>query len=357
MEQKIIRLIGKKLIGMNKIITQDLKYITSDSIPWEKLRDKTIFISGAAGFLASYIVATLIYLNRTQKLNIKIIVNARDYEKAVGKFGKSDFLEYFPHDINCKFDSFVPIDYIIHAASYGSPKYFRDNPVETILPNVIGTNNLLDLARKRKVKSFLFVSSSSVCGYLNSYPAYESDSGMLDHIDPASCYLESKRMGETLCMAYYNQHQVPVKIIRPSIVYGPGIDLKDGRSFADFISSIVNEKDIELTSDGLAERSFLYIADAITGIFRALFWEDSGMVFNLAPDKEISIVNLARMLAYDVFKKLGLKVVFKENSKQLLRMEFAKTAMSNTKLKSIGWEPKIGLREGFKRTVKSYGRR
>jgi nucleoside-diphosphate-sugar epimerase len=349
----------KKSMGitMNKIIQEDLIYISSCNIPWEKLRDKTIFISGAGGFLASCIVWTLIHLNKTYKLNIKIIVNARDYEKAVCKFGKDDCIEYFPHDINCKFDSFVPIDYIIHAASYGSPKYFRDNPVETILPNVVGTNNLLDLARKREVKSFLFISSSGVCGHLNSYPAYETDSGILDHIDPASCYLESKRMGETLCMAYYNQYQIPIKIIRPSIVYGPGIDLNDGRSFADFISAIVNKKDIELTSDGLAERSFLYISDAISGIFRVLLWEDSGTVFNLAPDKEISIVNLARMLAYDVFKKLGLKVIFKDDVKQFLRVEFSKTAMDNSKLKSIGWEPKIGLRKGFERTVKSYGRR
>ena len=342
---------------MNKTITQDLKYITSCDIPWEKLKDKIIFVSGAGGFLASYIVWTLIHLNKTQKLNIKIIVNARDYAKAVCKFGKDDCIEYFPNDITCKFNSLIPIDYIIHAAGYGSPKYFRDNPVGTALPNIIGTNNLLCLAKERKVKSFLFISSSGVYGHLNSYPGYETDSGTLNHIDPASCYLESKRMGEALCMAYYNQYQVPVKIIRPSIVYGPGIDLNDGRSFADFISAIVNEKNIELTSNGLAERSFLYISDAISGIFRVLLWEDSGTVFNLAPDKEISIINLARMLTCDVFKELGLRVVFKESSKQFLRVEFSKTAMDNSKLKSIGWEPKIGLRKGFERTVKSYGRR
>lgn len=341
---------------MNKIITQDLKYITSCDIPWEKLKDKIIFVSGAGGFLASYIVWTLIHLNKTQKLNIKIIVNARDYAKAVCKFGKDDCIEYFLNDITCKFNSLIPIDYIIHAAGYGSPKYFRDSPVETILPNIVGTNNLLDIARKREVKSFLFISSSGVCGHLNSYPGYETDSGTLNHIDPASCYLESKRMGEALCMAYYNQYQVPVKIVRPSIVYGPGIDLDDGRSFADFVSSIVNKKNIKLTSNGLAERSFLYISDAISGIFRVLLWEGSGAIFNLAPDKEINIINLARMLTYDVFKELGLKVVFKENSKQFLRVEFSKTAMENSKLKSIGWEPKIGLRKGFKRTVKSYGR-
>ena len=265
-------------------------------------------------------------------------------------------LEYFPHDITCKFDSFVPVDYIIHMASYGSPKYFKDNPVGTILPNVVGTRNLLDLAINRKVKSFLFVSTSGVYGHLHPdcYPADESTWGSLDPTDPANCYLESKRMGETLCMAYYNQYQVPVKIVRPSIVYGPGVELNDGRSFADFVSAIINNKDIELSSDGLAERSFLYIADAITGILKVLFWCESGTAFNLAPDKEISIVNLARMLAYDVFKKRGLKVVFGKDAKQLLRVEFSQTAMDNTKLKRLGWNPNFGLREGFRRTIKSY---
>jgi len=342
---------------MNKIISQDLKYISSYDIPWERLRNKVVLVSGAAGFLASYIVWTLIYVNRIRELNLKIIVNARDYEKAVAKFGRHDCLEYFPHDITDKFNSYVPINYIIHAASYGSPKYFRDNPVETMLPNVVGTRNLLDLAVSRKVEGFLFISTSGVYGHLHPdcYPVEETTWGKLDPTDPANCYLESKRMGEALCIAYYNQYHVPVRIIRPSIVYGPGIDLNDGRSFADFISAIVNKKDIELTSDGLAERSFLYIADAITGIFKVLFNGDNGSTFNLAPDNEISIINLARMLACDLFKNLGLKVVFKKYDKNdFLRVQFSKTHMDNKKLKCLGWEPKFGLREGFKRTVESY---
>jgi len=109
-----------------------------------------------------------------------------------------------------------------------------------------------------------------------------------------------------------------------------------------------------LTSDGLAERSFLYIADAITGIFKVLFNGDNGSAFNLAPDNEISIINLARMLVCDIFKERGLNVVFVNDTKQLLRVNFSQTAMDNTKLKKIGWEPQIGLREGFKRTIASY---
>jgi nucleoside-diphosphate-sugar epimerase len=342
---------------LNKIIQEDLKFITKQKLPWGKLKNKAVFISGAGGFLGSYIVYTLLYLNQKKKLNINILANVRDYKRAKDKFGEQKGLDYCVGDINEIFSSRVPIDYIIHTASLASPKYFEPLPVQTILPNIIGTNNLLEIARERLVEKFLFVSTSGVLGFHppEDYPLFEDDWGVLDPTDEANCYLEAKRMGEALCIAYKNQYQVPVVIARPGGFYGPGLKLDDGRVFADLIANIVRKEDLVLYSDGQAIRDYLYITDVITGIFTILFKGEIGSAYNVTSTTEINILDLAKKLAYEVFPELGLKVVIKEDStKNFLRVKFQKTSMGNDALKRLGWMEHFYIEDGFRRTVKSW---
>ena len=145
-----------------------------------------------------------------------------------------------------------PIHFIVHAASQASPKYYGTDPVGTLSANVLGTYHLLNLAATHRVEAFLFFSSGEVYGQVapERIPIRETDYGYLDPTDVRSCYGESKRMGETMCVAWAHQFGVPAKIVRPFHTYGPGMRLDDGRVFADFVADIVHDRDIVLKSDG-----------------------------------------------------------------------------------------------------------
>ena len=344
----------------NSIIESDLKYITETNLPWDLFKNKTVLVSGASGFLPAYMIETLLYLNETRKCNIRVIGLVRNIENARARFS------YCTDDKNlniisqnvCDTISFnEDIDYIVHAASQATPKLFQADPIGTISPNVIGTHNLLKLAVDKGVNCFLFFSTTGVYGHVDagSYPIKEDCYGYLNPMDLASCYLESKRMGENMCVAWMHQHGVPVKIVRPAITYGPGVKLDDGRSFADFISNIVNSHDIELFSDGKVLRNFCYLADATLGFFTVMLRGKVGEAYNIATDHEISIIELARLLAYEVFPELNLRVVMKTDaSKNYLRMNFPRSAVDITKAQALGWSLNFPVKEGFRRTVESF---
>lgn len=344
----------------NSIIESDLKYITEVNLPWKLFKNKTVLVSGAAGFLPSYVVETLLYLNETRQLNIKVLGLVLDAEGAHKRFSHYEGnknLMLFSQNVCDKIEINENIDYIVHAASYATPKVYDKDPVGTITPNVIGTSNLLNLAVEKKVECFLFFSTSGVYGHVDdsNYPIKEDCFGYLDSMDLASCYLESKRMGENMCVAWMHQYGVPIKIIRPATTYGPGLKLDDGRSFADFISNIVNYHDIEIFSDGKALRNFCYVSDAVIGFFTVILKGEVGQAYNIATDQEISIIDLAKLLVEKVFPERKLKVVMKTDiSKNYLRVNFSRTAVDITKIKTLGWKPRIPVEEGFKRTIKSF---
>jgi len=344
----------------NSIIESDLKYIVDEKLAWELFENKTILVSGASGFLPAYMVETLLYLNETRQFNIKVIGLVRNLEKARTRFSYYNGdknLQLISQNVCDKIEIDEDIDYIVHAASQATPKYFQADPVGTLSPNVIGTANLLNLAVEKKVECFLFFSTSGVHGYVDesNYPIKEDCYGYLDPTNLASCYLESKRMGENMCVAWMHQYGVPVKIVRPATTYGPGLKLDDGRSFADFISNIVNYQDIEIFSDGKALRNFCYLADATLGFFTVMLKGKAGEAYNIATDHEISIIDLAKLLVENVFPERNLKVVIKKDVlKNYLRVNFSRTAVDITKVKALGWKFSFPIEEGFKRTVESY---
>src|SRR3989338_401870 len=348
-------------IFMNSIIGQDLDYILSTDIPWTRLRNKTFLISGAAGFIASYIVRTLVKLNDQKHLNIKVIGIVRNKQKAKIKLADiikiADF-KLIIHDVCKPIIIREKIDIIIHAASLASPKYFNTNPVETLNANIFGTKNLLELAKEKKSDHFLFLSSGEVYGKLSKkqLPTNEKSYGYIDLLDVRSCYAESKRMGEAMSIAWNHQYKVPTKIVRLFHTYGPGISLDDGRVFADFAANIINNQNINLKSTGTAIRSFCYIADCVTGIFTVLFQGKNGDAYNIANDKgNTSIKNLAKLLV-DIYPEKKLKVIIKKRKKNdpYLRSPIQINDPDISKIKSLGWKPKYPLQTGFKRIIDSY---
>lgn len=346
----------------NKIIEEDLRFIAESDIPWEKLDGKNILVSGASGFLASYIVETVLFLNEKKfKNKAKVFALVRDLKKGEERFadylGRED-LKFIVQDVCEPVRIDEDVHFIIHAASQASPKYYGIDPIGTLSANVIGTKNLLELAHEKKVESFLYFSSGTVYGQVsdNQIPTKEKDYGYLDPLDIGSCYAESKRMGETMCISWFHQYNVPVKIVRPFNTFGPKMKFDDGRVHADFVVDVLANKNIIMKSDGSAIRNFCYIADSTAGIFTVLLKGKNGEAYNIGNDLgERSIVELANMIAGLIPEK-RLKVEMNKEFKQegYIKSEVKRYSPDLTKIKSLGWKPHYSLEEGFLRTIRSY---
>ena len=342
------------------IVKEDLKYITDADLPWNLLKNSTVLISGANGFLPSYMVHTLIYLNEKYNKNIKVLALVRNREKAEKKFrnyiNRKDF-KLIVQDVCDPIKTNIDVDFIIHAASQASPKYYGIDPIGTFNANVKGTHNLIKLAEEKKSKSFLFFSSSEVYGEINEnqIPTKETDYGYLDSMNVRSCYAEGKRAGETMCICSHYQYNIPVKIVRPFHIYGPGMALDDGRVFADFVRDLVNNTNLVLNSDGSATRAFCYIADAIIGFFTVLLKGESGQAYNVGFNKETSILELGNILI-NLFPEKNLKVIKKENKfqKGYIKSKITRVCPDISKIEKLGWKPVFCIQEGFKRTIKSF---
>lgn len=343
----------------NPVIEEDMRYILSDqNIPWGLLRDKTVLISGISGFLPAYMAEALLYFNRTENANIHIIGMVRNLGKAKQRFCRyinSPWLELHQADVGANWKLSTKVNYIIHAASNASPKFYGIDPVGTILPNAFGTKNLLDLGKRDHVSAFLYFSTGDIYGEIpaDKYPIREDQYGELDPLGDRACYAESKRMGETFCRAYMKQYGVPAKIVRIAHTYGPGVRLDDGRSFADFISAVVQNRDIILNSDGSARRPFLYLADATRAFFTVLLKGNPGEAYNVGYDDDISILELAQMLVH-MYPEKRLQIRFaSEHRLGYLTIPAQKRCLDISKVKALGWSPKFTEEEGFRRTIQS----
>lgn len=344
------------------IIEEDLKFITGQALPWKMFEGKTVLITGAAGFLPAYMVETLMYLNETRlKTPVKVLGIVRNEKYALQRFKHytgCKNLQLIQADVTQLPDISEEIHFIIHAASQASPKYFGTDPVGTLLPNTIGTYNLLELARKNPLECFLFFSSGEVYGVVDpqKIPMKETDYGFVDPAVVRSCYGESKRMGETMCVSWCHQYGIPARIARPFHTYGPGMKPDDGRVFADFVMDVLNNRDIIMKSDGSAIRPFCYLADAVAGFFTVMMKGENGEAYNVGnQDEEISIFQLAGIIT-ELFPEKGLKVVpFPEtNNGAYLKSNILRNCPEISKMKALGWVPQISIRDGFKRTVLSY---
>lgn len=359
----IIMEIGMKDFLANKIILEDMADIESRCHDWSWLNNKAILITGAYGMLAAYCVFFLIYLNEKYGRNIRILCQGRNKEKLKHRFGKyveKKYFQYLSFDICSDISLEGGVDYIIHAASLASPQFYATNPVDVILPNVLGTYNLLNLAKIKKTIRVLFFSSSDIYGQLPDSDMLftENDYGYIDVMNFRSCYAESKRVGETLCVSYNKQYNVPIAIVRISHTYGPTLDLRnDKRVFSEFVRNIIDKKNIEMKSDGLARRCFCYISDATDAFFRILHNDDVAEAYNMCnPLCEISIKELGAMLV-ELYADRNLELIIsnREETEQYVESPVKKVPkFSIEKLQKLGWNPRVSLSNGFKRTIASF---
>jgi nucleoside-diphosphate-sugar epimerase len=347
----------------NQIIKEDLKTIYHSSINWSFFYNKKILISGANGFLPAYLVESLLYLNFINPSNdVTIFALVRSIKNAHNRFRdymNDSKLIFIEQDVCEPILQLIDVDYVIHAASQASPKFYGVDPVGTLSANVTGTINLLNYARLSHVKSFLFFSSSEVYGELSSsqMPIREDVFGYINPTNVRSCYAESKKMGESICVSYHHQFGLPVKIVRPFHTYGPGMKLDDGRVYADFISDILNNKDISMQSDGAATRAFCYLTDATVAFFQVLIGGINGESYNVGnPYEEHSILELAEIIV-NIYpdKKLKVNKHMGVENKNYLKSKVKRNSPDISKISSaLCWEPIVPIEIGFRRTIESF---
>ncbi len=342
-------------ISNNSIIQEDLEYSANcKDFDIEKLRNKTVLITGVTGFIGKQAVLTLLCMNQIFNLNIKIFAMARNKiktETLFKDFLNNENLSIFIQDITEKIQITENVDFIIHCANPVISKVFVEQPVETIESIIIGTNNILKFARDKKVESVIYLSSMEVYGIIDIPTITEKDYGYIDPLNVRSSYSEGKKLAETLCVSYCSEYNVPVKIVRLSQVFGAGLDYNDSRVLSQFVRSIIEKKDIILHTKGKSVLTNCYISDAINGIFTVLLNGQNGESYNLANSENVfSIKQIAELMVkeYPTSKLvLDIKAVSQYRPDTVLKM-------NTSKINALGWTAKIGLREMMQRTISSY---
>ena len=329
--------------------TEDIRLIVDDlSSFFDELEGKTVLIAGGKGFLGTYFVNVLNHINEVLSTPMKIVIIDNLITSKNKKNNTSHNVTLLKQDISESFDFPDELHYIIHAASIASPPAYREFPIKTLDVNYQGTRNLLEIARKKKIKSMLFLSSSEIYGDPEVIPTPESYQGKVSCTGPRACYDESKRLAETVSTLYFQQYKVPVKIARPFNVYGPYLSLNDGRVIPDFMKNAIEKSEILIHSDGSPTRSFCYVSDAIRAFFKLLFSKHDGIICNVGNDEEISISDVAKMVQKTIGKPISIKTIKSNDPNYTTDNPQRRCPDLSLIKKSISYTPRINFEEGLK---------
>ena len=333
------------------VLEEDLKYIANYSLPYEEMKGTTVLVTGATGLIGVSIVRALVAIG-----DIKVIAHVINREKAEEVYGAllQKNVELYVDDITKEINVSENIDYIFHCASITTSKTMIEKPVETICTSVEGTKNILELAKNKKSKSVIYVSSMEMYGAFNNlnHDVTEKDLGYVDNLKIRSNYPESKRLCENMCIAYMSEYNIPVKIARLAQTFGAGILPGENRVFAQFAKSAIKGEDIVLHTKGISEGNYCYTRDCITGLLTILLKGKNGEAYNVSnPESHITIADMAYMVA-DKIAEGRIKVVFDIPSEN--KFGYAadtKMKLNSSKLQALGWKPEIGLEEAYKRMI------
>ena len=316
---------------------EDIQKILQEKLPWEILSGCNVLVTGATGLIGGCLVDMLM-MNPIK--DYVVFASGRNMER-----GKIRFKDYI-HDSDfhlIKYDVLEPLvsdvnfDYIIHAASNGSPNYFAQKPVEVMKSNIQGVCNLIEYGLSHGMKRMLYVSSGEVYGEGDGRVFTEDYSGYVNPTLPRSCYPSSKRAAETLCASYAVEYGADVVIARPCHIYGPYFTEQDNRVYAQFIRNVVRNEDIVMKSTGEQFRSWCYVVDCASALLYILLKGERGQAYNIADESSIiSIKELAEIVA-----EIGNKKVIMDVPTDVERKGFnvvTKSVFSTTKIRSLGWK-------------------
>lgn len=316
---------------------------------------QSVLVSGGLGFIGSHLCKLLLEKNfevycvdnfiTGSKENIKVLSNNPHFHFIEEDVIKKEVLDAFKE---------VSLSAVFHLASpaspnSNSPRSYIAYPIETLLVNSVGTQNMLEIAKKHTSK-FLFTSSSEVYGDPIVSPQSESYFGNVNPNGPRSVYDEAKRFGEAMVMAYVRTHDVDARIIRIFNTYGPQMQKDDGRVVSNFINQAVSGNPITVYGKGTQTRSFCYVSDMVNGLFLAMFADNTkGEVINLGNPDERIILDFANLIVS--MTRSSSKIIFED-----LPQDDPKSRKPDiTKAqKLLGWKPEVSLKEGLEKTIQYY---
>ena len=318
----------------------------ADFIPWEDLKGRALFITGATGLIGYALIRALAYCDESLGLGMKIIALVRNKKKAEERFKEildGGMLKLIEGTVEQLPELKVTVDYVIHGASQTASREFIDHAVETIKTSVMGTINTLELAKEHKVSAYIYLSSMEVYGHpQRGHKVKETEIGAMTPLDLRNSYPISKQMAEAMCCAYAREYHVPAKIVRLTQTFGPGFHCNDNRIFAYFARCASKGKNIILKTKGETERSYLYTADAVTAVLTILLKGKSGQAYNAADENTYcSIAEMAETVAADA----GICVQYDiEDIQALGYPDTLYMDLDTQLLKSLGWKPTGGVK-------------
>jgi len=316
---------------------------------------RKVGVTGAAGFIGSHLCEALVFkgyrvigVDNLSKGSVKNLDNLNRNKNF--SFSKIDITNFKKIT-----QTFKSVNVIVHLAAAKIPRY--GDRIKTLLVNTKGTENVLETAKNRRAK-VIFISTSDVYGKSPKLPFKEDDNLLLGSSEVARwAYAASKIFDEHLCFAYWEKHQVPFVILRLFGVYGP----RQHRSWwggpqSLFIDKIVSDQEVEIHGDGNQTRTFVYIDDVVGALIKSIDSDKAkNQVINIGTEEEISVINLAKLIAKLTKKPLKIKRIHYESFTGKRYEDVRRRVPEIKKARELlGWKPKVSLPEGFKRTIDWY---
>lgn len=343
-------------INESSLYLEDVDYVANLNLPWEKLSNKSIMVSGATGLIGSMLIDVIMRKN-SNGLNCTIYALGRSEERMRRRFSyyfENSLFNFIEYDVTKKLflGEEITVDYILHLASNTHPLQYSTDPIGTITTNIIGVQNLLEFAVMHRTKRFAFASSNEVYGENRGdvEKFNEEYCGYINCNTMRAGYPESKRCGEALCQAYKAQKGLDIVIPRLTRSYGATLLKSDTKALSQFLHKGVAGENIILKSTGTQYYSYLYVMDSVSGLLTVLLNGKNGEAYNISDDaSDIMLKDLANIIA----DYAGTKVVFEipDAIESAGYSKATKARLDSTKLKNLGWTAKYDIQTGIIRTL------
>lgn len=330
------------------ILYQEDVHNILNTIDTDELSGKTFLVTGATGMVGVMLIDVLMKLPHT-----KVIAVGRSKAKAQSRLGEyydnSNFI-FIEQDVQVPFSEDLKVDYIIPLASNTHPMAYSQYPIETMLINIEGARNALDLAVSSNA-TVIYPSSVEIYG--NSEEGHffvENSNGKLNLANSRACYTESKRSCEALCQSYKSERNVKIKIVRLCRIFGPTMLMSDTKASSQFIIKAINNEDIVLKSEGNQYFSYIYVADAVAAILYVLLKGQDGEAYNISNlDTNVHLKDFANQCALYNNRKVLFDLPSEAEKKGF---SIASTAiLVNNKLLSLGFDSKYNFEDAIRRTI------